>query len=75
MIGNGYDLTLDIRLNGCKPGPSGSTLIDLDGTLTKDLVVPGGGVVPNVPASIKCDKGERTRFRSDVISFNQVSVL
>ncbi|CAH1440158.1 unnamed protein product [Lactuca virosa] len=72
VIGNGYDLTLDIRLNGCKPGPSGSTLIDLDGTLTKDLVVPGGGVVPNVPASIKCDKGERTRFRSDVISFNQM---
>ncbi|KAI3740715.1 hypothetical protein L2E82_31186 [Cichorium intybus] len=73
VIGNGYDLTSDIRLTNCKPGPSGSTLIDLDGTLTKDLVVPGGVVVPDVPASIKCDKGERTRFRSDVVSFNQMA--
>ena len=75
MIGYGYDLTCDIRLTGCKPGPSGSTLIELDGTLTKDLVVPGGVVVPNVSSSIKCDKGERTRFRSDVVSFNQVGML
>ncbi|KVH89507.1 Membrane attack complex component/perforin (MACPF) domain-containing protein [Cynara cardunculus var. scolymus] len=73
VIGYGYDLTCDIRLTGCKPGPSGSTLIELDETLTKDLVVPGGVVVPNVPSSIKCDKGERTRFHSDVLSFNQMS--
>ncbi|KVI01021.1 Membrane attack complex component/perforin (MACPF) domain-containing protein [Cynara cardunculus var. scolymus] len=73
VIGNGYDLNSDIRLTGCKPGPSGSTLIDLDGTVTKDLLVPGGIVVPNVSASIKCDKGERTRFHSEVVSFNQMS--
>ncbi|KAA0037858.1 vacuolar fusion protein CCZ1-like protein isoform X1 [Cucumis melo var. makuwa] len=40
-----------------------------------DLVLPAGVVVPNVPTSINCDKGERTRFRSDVISFNQDSLL
>ncbi|KAI3741699.1 hypothetical protein L1987_59373 [Smallanthus sonchifolius] len=73
VIGCGYDLTSDIRLTRCKPGPSGSSLIELGGTLTKDLVVPGGVVVPNVSPSIKCDKGERTRFHSDVLSFNQMS--
>ncbi|KAI7753272.1 hypothetical protein M8C21_000194, partial [Ambrosia artemisiifolia] len=73
VIGYGYDLTCDIRLTGCKPGPSGSTLIELGGTLSKDLVVPGGVVVPNVSPVIKCDKGDRTRFHSDVLSFNQMS--
>lgn len=73
-IGSGYDLTADIRLSACKPGPSGSRLIELDGTLTKDLVFPGGIVVPDVSASIKCDKGERTRFHSDVLTFVQVNL-
>ncbi|XP_076901652.1 MACPF domain-containing protein NSL1-like [Bidens hawaiensis] len=73
VIGYGYDLTCDIRLTGCKPGPSGSTLIKLDGKLTKDLVVPGGVIVSNVSQAVKCDKGDRTRFRSDVLSFNHMS--
>ncbi|GFY91894.1 MAC/Perforin domain-containing protein [Actinidia rufa] len=73
-IGFGYDLSTDICLSGCKPGPSGLGLIDeVDRTLTKDLVLPGGVVVPNVSASIKCDKGELTRFRSDVLSFDEMS--
>ncbi|KAI8525551.1 hypothetical protein RHMOL_Rhmol13G0239100 [Rhododendron molle] len=70
VIGCGFDLATDLRLSACKAGPS---LIELDQSRTKDLVVPGGVVVPNVSASIKCDKGERTRFRSDVLSFNQMS--
>lgn len=73
VLGFGYDISNDIRLSACKSGPSGSRLIELDETLTRDLVLPGGIVVPNVSASIKCDKGERTRFRSDVLSFNQVT--
>ncbi|XP_076919900.1 MACPF domain-containing protein NSL1-like [Bidens hawaiensis] len=73
VIGYGYDLTCDIRLTGCKHGPSGSTLIELDGKLTKDLVVPGGVTVSNVSQAVKCDKGDRTRFRSDVLSFNRMS--
>ncbi|KAH6773678.1 MAC/Perforin domain-containing protein [Perilla frutescens var. frutescens] len=73
VIGFGYDLTLDIRLSACKPGPSGSGLIELDRTRTKDLVVPGNVTVSSVPSSIKCDKGERTRFSSDALSFNQMS--
>ncbi|KZV27080.1 hypothetical protein F511_37785 [Dorcoceras hygrometricum] len=73
VIGFGYDLTSDIRLSACKPGPSSSGLIEMDRTRRKDLVFPGNVVVPNVPASIKCDKGERTRFHSDALSFNQMS--
>lgn len=72
VIGFGYDLCYDVRLTACKPGPSGSRLIEMDQTRTRDLVFPGGVVVKNVVSSIKCDKGERTRFRSDVLSFNQV---
>lgn len=71
-IGLGYDLCNDIRLKSCKKGPSGSRLIELDHTETRNLVIPGGVLVPHVSTSIKCDKGERTRFRSDVVSFHQV---
>ncbi|KAF2297754.1 hypothetical protein GH714_002575 [Hevea brasiliensis] len=42
VIGFGYDLTNDVRLSACKPGPSGSRLIELDPNLTRNLVVPGG---------------------------------
>ncbi|KAL3820437.1 hypothetical protein ACJIZ3_006342 [Penstemon smallii] len=73
VIGFGYDLTSDIRLSACKPGPSGSGLIELDRTRKKDLVLPGNVVVSGVSKSIKCDKGERTRFSSDALSFNQMS--
>ncbi|KAL6574020.1 kinetochore-associated protein nsl1 [Orobanche hederae] len=73
VIGFGYDLTSDIRLSACKPGSSGSGLIELDRTRKKNLLVPGNVVVPEVSASIKCDKGERTRFSSDALSFNQMS--
>ena len=74
VIGCGYDLSTDIRLSACKSGPSGSgsRLIVLDQSLTRDLVLPGGIIVRDVSSSIKCDKGERTRFCSDVLSFNQV---
>ncbi|KAI3456236.1 hypothetical protein Pfo_012899 [Paulownia fortunei] len=73
VIGLGYDLTSDIRLSACKPSPSGSGLIELDRSRNKDLVVPGNVVVSNVSAAIKCDKGERIRFSSDALSFNQMS--
>ncbi|KAI3715999.1 hypothetical protein L6452_23026 [Arctium lappa] len=39
VIRNRYELTSDIRLIGCKPNLSDSTLIDLKETLTKDLLV------------------------------------
>ncbi|XP_030543591.1 MACPF domain-containing protein NSL1 [Rhodamnia argentea] len=73
VIGFGYDLAFDVRLNYCKSGRSGSRLIELEAREVRDLVVPGGVVVNDVPTCIKCDKGERTRFRSDVLSFNKMS--
>ncbi|KAF5205030.1 Macpf domain-containing protein [Thalictrum thalictroides] len=73
VIGYGYDLCSDIRLIYCKPGPKGSPLIELDQSRTHNLGFPGGIVVPNVSKSITSDKGERTRFGSDVVSFHQMS--
>ncbi|KAG2303808.1 hypothetical protein Bca4012_062779 [Brassica carinata] len=73
VIGLGYDLTADIRLSACKSTPDGSSLLNLDPTRNRDLVFPGGIVVNNVSSSIKCDKGDRTRLRSDLLSFNQMS--
>lgn len=67
VIGLGYDLCNDIRLSACK-----SRLVEIDNINTRDLVFPAGVVVSDVPNSIKCDKGERTRFHSDVLPFNQV---
>ncbi|KAK7252136.1 hypothetical protein RIF29_35878 [Crotalaria pallida] len=68
VIGQGYDLCKDIRFSVCK-----SRLIQIDTKHNRDLLFPAGVVVPDVPTSIKCDKGERTRFRSDVLSFVQMS--
>ena len=71
-IGLGYDVAADIRLKYCKKESPNPCLIELDSDQVQDIVLPGGITVPNVPKSIKCDKGERTRFRSDVLSFQQV---
>ncbi|XP_020111225.1 MACPF domain-containing protein At4g24290 [Ananas comosus] len=75
-IGIGYDLTADIRLKFCDRSSSPEEdpcLIELDRSELHEIVLPGGLSVPNVPKSIKCDKGERMRFRSDVLSFQQMS--
>jgi hypothetical protein len=73
-IGLGYDIANDIRLKFCKqqslPDP---LLIELDHDEVQDIVLPGSLTIASVPKSIKCDKGERMRFRSDVLSFQQMS--
>lgn len=71
-IGRGYDVSLDIRLKYCK---GDSHLIVIDEDRGQDIVLPGGILISDVPKSIKCDKGERTRFRSDVLPFQQVIFL
>ncbi|WOL01240.1 MACPF domain-containing protein [Canna indica] len=72
-IGLGYDITGDIRLKHCKRDSSDPWLIEIGHDQVQDIVLPGGLSVPDVPKSIKCDKGERIRFRSDVLSFQQMS--
>lgn len=71
-IGRGYDIAVDLRLKYCKGDLSDPRLIEIDGEGGREIVLPGGISIPNVSKSIKCDKGERTRFRSDVLSFQQV---
>ncbi|GAB4848098.1 hypothetical protein Ancab_002762 [Ancistrocladus abbreviatus] len=72
-IGRGYDISTDLRLKYCKGDPIDSHLIEIDEDRREDVILPGGITVANVSKSIKCDKGERTRFRSDVLSFQQMS--
>ncbi|RXH92239.1 hypothetical protein DVH24_033135 [Malus domestica] len=73
-IGRGYDISIDLRLKYCKGESHTARLIEIDDDDGgREVVLPGGITIPNVPKSIKCDKGERTRFRSDVISFQQMS--
>lgn len=71
-IGRGYDISDDLRLKYCKGQTIDSRLIDVGDEGGREIVLPGGIVIQNVPKSINCDKGERTRFRSDVLSFQQV---
>jgi len=73
-IGLGFDVVSDIRIKYCKQrGSPDPCLIQLDHGELQDIVLPGGITVAGVTKSIKCDKGERMRFRSDVLSFQQVS--
>ncbi|KAD4179395.1 hypothetical protein E3N88_27986 [Mikania micrantha] len=81
-IGCGYDISEDLRLKYHKgynlsDAPNDQIqshrLIEIDEDEGRDIVLPGGLLIPNVSRSIKCDKGERTRFRSDVLSFQQMS--
>eukprot|EP00252_Welwitschia_mirabilis_P024121 TRINITY_DN7033_c0_g1_i1.p1 TRINITY_DN7033_c0_g1~~TRINITY_DN7033_c0_g1_i1.p1 ORF type:complete len:602 (-),score=94.74 TRINITY_DN7033_c0_g1_i1:307-2112(-) len=73
-LGQGFDVTNDFRLKYCK-SHRGSSLVELDKTNLQSLDIPGGFLLPNVSSDIKCDKGERMRFKSDVLEFNQMSEL
>ncbi|KAG0516450.1 hypothetical protein BDA96_09G004300 [Sorghum bicolor] len=74
-IGRGYDVVSDVRLKYCKGklADPDARLIDVSRDDVQDVLLPAGIRVAAVPKSIKCDKGERTRFRSDVLSFQQMS--
>ncbi|KAK6923676.1 Membrane attack complex component/perforin (MACPF) domain [Dillenia turbinata] len=77
-IGLGFDLAVDLRLKYCKglDNPSESKLIVIEQDTydqDREFVIPGGIRIPRVPKSIKCDKGDRIRFNSDVLSFQQMS--
>ncbi|MCO5609767.1 hypothetical protein L7F22_063999 [Adiantum nelumboides] len=71
-LGRGYDLTCDLRFSSCKDA-DGTPLIEINDRDTQELTLPGGVVIENVPAVVKSDKGERTRFRSDILTFDQMS--
>lgn len=70
-LGKGFDLTSDFRFKFAK----GKRLVVVDEENKRDITVPGGATIPNVSEDIRCDKGDRLRFRSDVLQFNQVHSL
>ncbi|KAJ1287153.1 hypothetical protein BS78_03G408500 [Paspalum vaginatum] len=73
-VGLGFDVVTDVRLKYCKRrGAPDPWLVDLDHAAVQDVVLPGGVTVAGVSRSVTCDKGERMRFRSDVLSFQQMS--
>ncbi|KAL6841980.1 hypothetical protein ACP4OV_028180 [Aristida adscensionis] len=77
-LGAGFDLTSDFRLRFAKAG-TGRRLVDLDegAGACRDVLLPGGGgaTLRGVPRGVGVDKGDRIRFRSDVLEFNQMSEL
>lgn len=71
-LGAGFDLTSDFRLRFAKAS-EGRRLVELGGE-TRDVPLPGGAgaTLRGVPRDVGVDKGDRIRFRSDVLEFNQV---
>lgn len=72
-LGLGFDMTCDLRLKFCKD--SGGCVVARSSGEGKPVAVPGIGVVRDVPADVKCGKGDRVRFKSDAIEFNKVSTI
>ncbi|KAK3154102.1 hypothetical protein QOZ80_2BG0186090 [Eleusine coracana subsp. coracana] len=74
-LGAGFDLTSDFRLRFAKA--SARRLVELDDGDCRDVPLPGGGgaALRGVPRDVVVDKGDRIRFRSDVLEFNQMSEL
>lgn len=83
-LGSGFDFASDFRLKFVKRCPGGGRLVIFDEKNKRDIVIPAAGaagsggssgagvVIPNVSESIRCDKGDHIRFKSDVLEFNQV---
>ncbi|OAY29323.1 MACPF domain-containing protein At1g14780 [Manihot esculenta] len=69
-LGKGFDLTSDFRLKYCK---GKDRLVLLNEAETRDLLVPCFGAVKDVSIDIKCDKGDRVRYQSDILEFQQMS--
>lgn len=72
-LGKGFDLTSDFRLKYCKGKERLVVLNDADHE--REITVPGFGSVNEVSIDIKCDKGDRTRYQSDILNFNQVPCI
>ncbi|KAK7398857.1 hypothetical protein VNO78_10031 [Psophocarpus tetragonolobus] len=71
-LGKGLDLTSDFRLKLCK---GEERLVVLNETEKGELRVPGISSIRDVSVDIKCDKGDRTHYQSDILTFTQMSEL
>ncbi|KAJ1407330.1 Membrane attack complex component/perforin [Sesbania bispinosa] len=80
-LGKGFDLASDFRLRfakGIRGGKGSKRLVVLDEQNKRDILIPGTGgatTIEGVSENIRCDKGDRIRFKSDVLEFNQMSEL
>uniref|UniRef100_A0A5B6ZBZ1 MACPF domain-containing protein n=1 Tax=Davidia involucrata TaxID=16924 RepID=A0A5B6ZBZ1_DAVIN len=75
-LGLGFDLASDFRLKFAKGYyQGGGRLVVIDEVNKRDIVIPGGVTIRGVSEDIRCDKGDRIRFKSDVLEFNQMSEL
>lgn len=71
-LGKGFDLTSDFRMKFSKGITNGGRLVVVDEVNKRDIMIPGGATIPDISEDIRCDKGDRVRFKSDVLQFNQV---
>lgn len=70
-LGKGFDLTSDCRLKYCK---GNRRLVLLNEAEKRDLPLPGFPALRDVSVDIICDKGDRVRYQSDILDFNQVII-
>ncbi|KAJ4754069.1 MACPF domain-containing protein [Rhynchospora pubera] len=70
-LGRGFDVASDFRLKYCK---GNECIVSMKGA-KKELFLPGFGTFKDVPVEVKCDKGDRIRFQTDTVEFNQMSEL
>lgn len=74
-LGKGFDFTSDFRLKFAK-GQGRRRLVVVDEENKRNITVPGtAATIPNVSQDISCDKGDRLRFKSHVLQFNQVIII
>nr|KAJ0185483.1 hypothetical protein LSAT_V11C900504680 [Lactuca sativa] len=81
-IGCGYDMTSDLRLKYRKRRYDSDVgnnpyrncrLIEIEEDECRDIVLPGGLLLLDVPQSIKCHEGEHRRLHSNPLSFQLMS--
>ncbi|KAG9445029.1 hypothetical protein H6P81_016369 [Aristolochia fimbriata] len=69
-LGRGFDVTGDFRMKFCK---GKYRVVSLNEVEKKEMHVPGFGCFPNVSVDVKCDKGDRVRYQTDILDFHQMS--
>ncbi|KAJ8471891.1 hypothetical protein OPV22_026234 [Ensete ventricosum] len=71
-LGRGFDVACDFRPEYCR---GKQRLLVINEEEKREIAVPGFGTLKDVSVDIKCDKGDRIRYQSDVLEFNQMSEL
>ncbi|XP_044486780.1 MACPF domain-containing protein At1g14780-like [Mangifera indica] len=75
-LGKGFDFTSDFRVRFAKGSNGvGGRLVVIDEVNKRDIVIPPCVTIKGVSEDIRIDKGDRIRFKSDVLEFNQMSEL